>query len=388
MCNTLAEGGKRCAVHMRGSRASIKEAEVYTRQDKGLLSKMFTALRKEGKNLSAPSPEEVRDFADGQRVRARFDKELGNRDRNTLIRNWSAARDENPDGGTFHAWKNLRSEATRRARRGIATISIIGTTAITGACGSQPPSVEETPAPSPTATEQETEPTVALPDSISYELPEGFTTGESISTSHGDYIPIQLGEDSPLRTYNPDIANADAKANYSSEDIEEAQNVASEFVINEGIDSPLVYDYSVEASNEWWNNNSDYFHPYNTQTFHDGIVNVSERSPLIDTNSGQAVMEGDEVISGTWMRGEPVLNGEVRTGNLSAELTSIEGYNNSEHLTFSYDVSLQRAITDPLGREEGILVENNDHNFILHMLPSGSGWKIAGTNNTFNTSVG
>lgn len=122
MCYPKAEGGKRCAVHMYGSRASLKAAELYSGEDKTKLNSIFAELRREGKErqIETPSSEEVRDFADQQRVRTKFDSAIPERKRNSLVESWVKAREESPDGPTFYAWQNMRAEA---ARQGIALTS-------------------------------------------------------------------------------------------------------------------------------------------------------------------------------------------------------------------------------------------------------------------------
>lgn len=390
MCSSIAEGGKRCAVHMHGSRAAVKEAEIYTQEDRGVLSRMFTKLRREGKNLPAPEPEEVQAYADGQRVRARFDSSLSKRDSNTLIRNWTKARDEEPDGGTFHAWKNLRSSAAaQKLRRGVAVLSIGTAVVATGACGAQPKQ-EEAPTPTTTPTaEQTTEAPAPTPEGFTYELPSGFTTGQPAQSIHGEYLPLSLEENSPLLNYSDSVATPEVVSNFDPEDVQEAQQIASTFVVEQGVDSVLVYDYSEENAEAWWNENKDVFHPDYQNDFHSLVTDGSKRNPLVDNNGGDALgPNGERLEGGHWSRGNPVYEtGTVRTGNVSIELVEISSDSNGSYLGFEYDASVSRIIEDPSDLSKGPLVETTDSDFTIYMLPHNGSWRIAGTNNNFSTQA-
>lgn len=392
MCSSVAEGGKRCAVHMCGSRAALKEAEIYTKEDRGVLSKMFTMLRKEGKNLPAPSPEEVRDYADGQRVRARFDSSLSKRDSNTLVRNWTKAREEEPDGGTFHAWKNLRSFAAaqkQRIRRGVAGLGIATSVIAMGACGG-PPGNNETPppTPTPTATEEVTTPAPSQTEGISFEMPPGISTGDrTLSSIHGEYAPLTLAEDSPLRQYNDEVVTSAAKQGFSQGEIEEAQSFTAEFVVNEGIDSVLVYDYSEENAQQWWNDNQHKFAPENRDEFRQNIMNPNVRSIVVDNNAGDSVLPDGEINpDGYWARGNPSYEaGGPRTGNVTVELVEVNGDAGGAWLQFDYNASVSRIVTDPAGEVQGDIIEDTDLDFSLIVSNIDGNWSIYGANNKFTT---
>lgn len=389
MCNLKSEGGKRCAVHMSGSRAVIKAAEVDTKLDRGFLSKMFNMLRREGKNLPNPSQEEVTSFADEQRIRARFDSSLSNRDRNTLMRNWKKAREEQPDGKTFHAWKNLRSTAAaQKLRRGMAALSIFSVASVSAACGIQPDPQPEPPSPSPTATEEvtETPPTPTPVDGISWELPDGFSTGEPVSSQHGEYLPIQLDEDSPLLKYDESVVDDIALQHYSPDEIEEAQGVAATFVVNEGIDSALVYDYSEENAQEWWDNNKDSFNPSQQEAFYDSLMDDQNRNAVIDNNAGD-MFRGGSQGEGSWTRGFPIYEpGTQRTGNVSMDLTNVTTNSTGDYLYFTFEGETSRQVYDPRVEDQKTpLIENTDYEFSVLYMPMNNGWKLSGTDNKFNT---
>lgn len=351
---------------------------------------MFTKLRREGKNLPAPEPEEVQAYADGQRVRARFDSSLSKRDSTTLVRNWTKARDEEPDGGTFHAWKNLRSTAAaQKLRRGVAALSIGAVAMTAGACGMQPKQ-EESPTPTATPTAEETtEAPVPTPDGFSYELPAGFTTGEPTQSVHGDYLPLRLEDDSPLMNYSDSVATPEVVSNFRPEDVEEAQQIASTFVVEQGVDSVLVYDYSEENAEAWWNENKDTFHPDYQSDFHSLVTDGSKRNFVVDNNGGDALgPNGEQLDGGHWARGNPVYEtGTARTGNVSVELVEISSDANGSYLGFEYDASASRIIEDPSDLSKGPMVETTDSDFTIYMLPHNSSWRIVGTSNNFSTTV-
>lgn len=139
MCQSKAEGGRRCAFHLQQGVTTGMATYVVTVT--GLSPKdtnaALEALEREGAHLPAPDRDEVDDFLKKQIFRVRHEPELSEKRRESIANRLKAAIGRiTPSGATFHAWKNLVAESFSRVRRRAATAFLVGAlTMSVGACG-------------------------------------------------------------------------------------------------------------------------------------------------------------------------------------------------------------------------------------------------------------
>lgn len=120
MCQSRADGGRRCAAHHPGTLAvkymSRNYPEVRYPLEQGQVDHIFKALKHEGRNHDAPTQEEYRAFLQEQieMVRGNSDDPTARRIINKIER--AIEFEQIPDGGSFYALKNMAARA--RSARG------------------------------------------------------------------------------------------------------------------------------------------------------------------------------------------------------------------------------------------------------------------------------
>lgn len=153
MCQSKAEGGRRCAHHLeQGASAAVV---TYVATVTGLNSKetgqVYESLMDEGRTLAAPTRQEVDALLEQQIFRARHEEGITEKRRESIIRRLrDALGNILPSGATFHAWRNILSEAWTSVRRKAAAAFVAGALTFSlGACGTT-----GTPVESPTQAER------------------------------------------------------------------------------------------------------------------------------------------------------------------------------------------------------------------------------------------
>lgn len=153
MCQSKADGGRRCKFHLEQGVAN--GMTTYVASVTGLSAQQtneaYTALEREGRNAPDPTREEVDAFLEREAFRVRYEPNLTEKRRESIVARLRAAIGRiTPSGATFHAWKNLVAESWSRVRRKAAAAFVVGAmTFSVGACGSAPeqPTAAETVAP-------------------------------------------------------------------------------------------------------------------------------------------------------------------------------------------------------------------------------------------------
>lgn len=262
MCVNLSlPNGHRCPIHLKGSRALINttaiEAGVTVEETKAA----FKALRKEGRNLPDPTPEQVKAWTESQRIKAKFNTALSNYQSTIAQRQWTQAAEEPTDGATFHAWRNTMSEIVRRGKSKVLALGLVATISVgVGACGNasnQP--IPEIPEPSPSVTEA----LETMPYNLVTENHErlGIGSDTSITRSFPDgtpYNPTTVDANSPaLQLENVGIQEGESEealyAKYSKEDVQDAIIYFSQFTVKDIYDSEASYNPTDEESLKHYN---------------------------------------------------------------------------------------------------------------------------------------
>lgn len=268
MCQSTKQGGKRCAAHMHGSTATVTMTSIVTSTAADIVRKIFTGLRKEGKNLPAPSQAEIIALAENNKMMARFDPTIPDSRRNSLTKRWESAKTETPDGGTFHAWRHTLGETIRsgfmNSRKTFAAVGIAGTLLFASACsgGNMPHDPSSAPVTSPTTISTSASPTATAP------VVKGLPTKGVADTGKGKYLQTTIADTDPAMKYDPSLATPTATKMYSAKDLAEVQKKAVKFMAEEGIDS-TANDGNGEA---WWAVHGTDFSPSLQVQAHEGIV--------------------------------------------------------------------------------------------------------------------
>lgn len=374
MCQTKAEGGKRCAAHMSGSTATVTMTSIIADVQEPVVKKVFTALRKEGKKLPAPTPEEVYALSENNAMMAKFDPSIPDNRRKKLVEKWENAKSESPDGGTFHAWRHTLAETFRRGRKIIAATGIAGALIFTSSCSSSgslgasgptdtssPSSISQTASPSSTH--------AAVPV-----LPAGIVAKGVANDGKGDYVQTSISDTDPAMLYNPAIADSAAKFNFSPTDLADAQKVAVKFIAEEAIDSTLNGGNDVDS---WWAAHKDEIHPANQDIM------------LKDLKSDQDILARER-----WMvkfPGYSYVHGDTTPRVSARTITPTQiSYVESPTLkgvTVVANASWSMNVTGG-GKNGNVQKSTAKLSFSVAKDPADGKWKIAGYNTTYNTAEG
>lgn len=159
MCQSIANGGWRCATHEPGNNAMASWAHSTTGLPLHEARTVFMTLKEEGEDAADPTRDEVVDFLTTQEFRVRNAEALTEPRRARILTQLRSALTQAwekilPDGPTFQAWKNVASECWSRAKRKMAVSFLLGglsVASLTGCGGTQALGAQDTtPAPATT----------------------------------------------------------------------------------------------------------------------------------------------------------------------------------------------------------------------------------------------
>lgn len=254
---------------------------------------------------------------------------------------------------------------------------VAGSVAVTGACGAS--SNNDTPEPaqsSPTA--EEVDAREPFQGEIDFALPPGFSEGEKVSDSNGEYTELSLDEDSELMVFDKDkVIDDSVYDHYSEEELADGQRFASTFVVEEVIDSSLMYDYTEENAEEWGDRSIPKFTSSIQDEIRDNLMDSEKRTIITESNSA-------------WDRGTPIYDGGVRHGDLDASLVSISSLEKREGaITFEYRISYNNPVFDE-DNPDDLYVETSDHGYRVSIerdTSKDNNWALAGAGSYFKNEV-
>lgn len=375
MCQTKAQGGKRCAAHMSGSTATVTMASIIADVPEPVAKNVFTSLRKEGKKLPAPTPEEVYALSENNAMMAKFDPSIPDNRRKKLVEKWEGAKSEAPDGGTFHAWRHTLGETFRRGRKILTATGIAGALVFTSSCSasgaltpsptdtSSPPSISQTATPSPTATSAPT-PTLAA----------GIIAKGAANDGKGVYLQTSIADTDPAMKYDPAIADADAKAHYSEAELADAQKAAVKFVAEEAIDSTL--NGGGTDIDGWYAAHKGQIHPANQSIMLADLKagkNAVARESWMADKPGYSYVHGDNTPRVTSRTITPTAIAYVESGSLQGVWVDTK-------------VSYTMKVTGGAGANNQS--STAELSYAMAKDPADGKWKIAGYDSNFHTAEG
>lgn len=245
MCQTKKKGGKRCARHMNGSVASVRTCVILTGVEESFVGKVFSSLKQEGKDLPSPEKEDVVSYAKAKQFEAKFDPNIPNTKRKSLIQRWIRAEEDTPDGGTMHAWRNLvPATITRYNVKSVAAAGILASSLLLAGCGpandntaTPPPSPTESSViatPSPTHTVLEGQ-NPSFPEAP-FKVPAQFEANGTASNSKGEYLKFKL-KDSELQKLDKSVLTDEAKSTFKEKDLEDINKIQQKFISEYMVDN-------------------------------------------------------------------------------------------------------------------------------------------------------
>lgn len=253
--------GKRCFVHSAGTKASLNYIHAKTGIDKQQIYAIMKELRKEGKGLDAPTPEELEKYFGLEEFKTRWDNTLSEKEKVTILKQILAARLEaerdGVTGGVFHAWKNALQRTVQRIKKPMLALGLAGTlmlTACTGGGGVQP---------TPNGTDSTNPPTTVA---CSTENPGPYgdvIPKEEVTDEYGEYCQTTIDPSSDALVYDSSKVDLESLQQYgfTEDDAKAAQKTAVTFAAEQALDSTRLDNYSTTPTDWIDANSSSLFNP-------------------------------------------------------------------------------------------------------------------------------
>ena len=188
----------------------------------------------------------------------------------------------------------------------------------------------------------------------------------------GEYARVSLPDDSPVYDYDPSVVQPDVlSAGFTEQDITEAQRVAADFAVEEGLDSILV---ASDRTDEWYEQNADKFSPANLPYVQEALADRTPGKTLgglvdNDVNNGRDTEGGYRLVS----------DGGPRISRLDIQNSGVL-LSPSGNLAFEFTGRAHRPGVNSAG-EQGEEVLGFTLTYSFEQI--GGAWLIDGWNNTF-----
>jgi hypothetical protein len=217
---------------------------------------------------------------------------------------------------------------------------------------------------SPSAT-----PTVATPS-----LAAGIVAKGVANDGKGEYLQTSIADTDPAMKYDPALADAATKANFSEADIAEAQKTVVKFIAEEAIDSTL--NGGGTDVDGWWAAHKDQIHPLNQEIM------------LNDLKSDKDILARER-----WIASKPdysYAHGATTPRVVARTITPVAlRYAESDTLqgimietTASYEMAVKK------GELSSVQSSTAELSFAVAKDPADGKWKIAGYDTNYHTAEG
>lgn len=293
MCQSKAQGGQRCAIHMHGSRAVMNVAAKISHAPRQEVTEAFKDLRKEGKGLLPPTPEMIEQFAAQQKFQARYNPQLTKNDSQKIQAQWDEAAQEKPDGATFHAWKNVIGEVARRSRAKLAAIIVSASLAATvAACSGSGGNAPSTPPPSaPPSSTSTVDPSEASIIDYTTNTQNGVVLGDSKQDKYGSYQQVSLSDDAPAVQYDASKYPQDVRDRYTDAGLAQAQATSARFIASQVLDNPAIYENSPANLDAFYAESKDYINVSYQEDWKESVYDESVGGSM-DTMPPRVLAQG------------------------------------------------------------------------------------------------
>lgn len=387
MCK-VGGGPNRCFAHKMGTKATVAMAVFMTSAPRDIVEKTSKSLKREGKHQPTPEQEEVDAFTMNQQFVARHDNRIPDNARPSLIRRWEQAREEKPDGGTMHSWRHTMVESVVRWKRTATAVVLSGSILATAACGAIPPNNNNnnSPAPSETVVTAPASPTASAPASPSASptaeadspvvkklKANGIEVSDTVlKNKYGEYSPVKVANNNKELTTVSKIHEGGLPQGWSKKDGDASAKFASNFLVQEIIDSPVNGD--TKQTGAWLKKNTSKFVP-ETQSTLDGVLHSKDNNFVMNESWHDTVAPYNaENYRYDQEAGKP------RVENL--EISLKDSYQTENTMVYEYDASYTMAAKSDSGKYH----QNTSLVFTMGVVKDKSGeFKITGVHNTFDT---
>jgi hypothetical protein len=397
MCQSKAQGGKRCLAHSKLSQFVVRIAKFKYKASDETIKETMHELSREGRNLPQASGQTVSAFIDKQKFATEIDPAYSSHERTILMNQLSKATDETKngvDGSHFHVWKNFLGRIRNKMRKTVMVVGMVGVLSATLAgCtgnGGVTPSTSASPAPSTSISQS------ASPSPSATALGSVDLTTETVKTPDGgSYLQVELPATSPLYKYNKSIVDDDATSRFSKAEIASGQKFISDFVVTQGTNS-IAVDGDKAGWAQWQKDYADQY-IYASQKkaiLSSATSNGSDRSSFImnDSNNSFPPLLNN---GGSRIKTEDVTLSQVSGGDSSlGKYLSVFGEAKVEYVVDKAALKAQ-ALKDNPSKTEADLKKDypglfkaapvyvkTDLTFSYSLVKDGQTWKIAGFQNS------
>lgn len=380
MCQ-LKSTGKRCPIHLLGSRALIKTTAIEAGVSVQEARAAFTALRKEGKRLNPPTADEVRAFAEAQRFRAKINPNLSKYESTVAQRQWDRAKEENPDGGTFHAWRNTLKEMKRKTGTKILAVGVtaglsVALAACSGASGPGMEAPTNSPTPTPTATQ-------SYDYSLDYSANSAWkvTAGEKLSDQFGEFSAMSIDPDSPAFKFKDDVVDKDVYKHFSRDEVQEAVVESGTFLVETVADNELTFTADAGDREAFYEHTKDRVHkeyaPYWKETIlaGEGEGGTEANNSLVANYAGVPMAAyGMRPTSESYSADHPrVTLGDMKV--VKVEMAKFYEGDDSLNVTFDYNVDMSSWSQG----EQTYYIHTVGGSYRTRLTPEDEKWAVTGT---------
>jgi len=375
MCQSKAEGGKRCANGMLGSRATINTVVQTLRERPEDVKAVFTELRHEGKNLPKPTPEQVAAFAAQQRFQANWNPELTTSAKERIATQWENAPQDEPDGGTFHAWKNTLGEVARRARAKLAAVTAItGLSMALASCSGGGTLASTTPDPSIAPS------TPAIAQTLNYaeNAKVGIVAGQQRTDQFGTYSQVSLSDTAPVLAFDASRYDAASQAAFTSEQLTDAQSATARFVAQSIMDNPAVYDQSAENLAAYSSESTPFVADAQVQEWQSDVL-AGGQGVATDAIANRLVLDNPGA------KPEGYSAGQSRYLMNKFEVQSVTTNSDKGDIVYTYNVDYDRGFTDVDGSKVDMHMTGT---YKIAVAPDANGtWKMTGWGQDLHSEI-
>lgn len=376
MCQSTKNGGKRCGAHANATLAAEMQIAKTTGAPIQKVKQILAMLRKKGKSETAPTAEEVKEYSTQQQFKIENDPSLSKHDKRILSNRWNKAANEEISGGTWYAIKNGLFAVVALLKKRVVAGGLVGLMAFTSVAACTGGVKNEVPAPPTTSTSTPVAP--APSESPVEQTPfsvEGISIGERVGSGYEERNELIAGDQSSL--LEGVKVPSEVSELFSEEKIQELNQDAATFVIEEIIDSGYLHESDPSKVAQWYDNIKPKADGFLTEQLPALKKTVSEDSQPVPSNIG------------SW-RGVPDAERPTKTGayfddiKMRIEKMSIISYEGVDYLSFDYNVETKRPVINPDASDTKQYDEYMRFTAGITPSPQGTG-KIAGYSQQSNT---
>lgn len=369
MCQSTKDGGKRCGAHANATLAAEMQIAKTTGAPIQKVKQILSMLRKRGKGETAPSAQEIAEYATQQKFNINNDSSLSSHDKRILSNRWDKAMKEEVSGGTWYAIKNGFFAVVAFLKKRAVAGGLVGLMAFTSVAACTGGAQNEVPVPATSSTSAPVNPapSASPTEAASLFATKNITVGDTVGEGLEKRKELIAGDQSGLLEgvkIPSTVSNV-----FTQEQIETAQQTAAAFTIEEILDSGYLHESNAQTVAGWYDDIKSDTSGVFTKDLDSLKAKVSAEQYPVPSNIGawRGVPDAER----------PTKNGsyydEVSVTLKEISLLTHEGIN---YPSFTYSIETKRPVvntdkTDKKKYDEFMLISAG-------VTPSEDGSKIAG----------